>query len=79
LADKWRAFGWHVEECDGHDISAITEKIRSCQSIVNKPQIVIANTIKGKGVSFVEKDFTFHGRALNREQAEKAKEEILCN
>jgi transketolase len=79
LVDKWRAFGWHVEECDGHDIQAITEKLNFCKTVKGKPQILIAHTIKGKGVSFVEADFTFHGRALTKEQAEKAKEELLCN
>ncbi|MEI8132146.1 MAG: transketolase [Leptolinea sp.] len=79
LVDKWRAFGWHVEECDGHNIQAVTDKLHACQGVENKPQILIAHTIKGKGVSFVEDDFTFHGRALTNDQAEKAKEEILCS
>jgi transketolase len=79
LVEKWRSFGWHVEEADGHDIQAITDKLRLVQEIKGKPSIIIAHTIKGKGVSFVEADFTFHGRALNPEQAEKAREEILCS
>jgi len=79
LVEKWRSFGWHVEEADGHDIQAITDKLHLVQEIKGKPSIIIAHTIKGKGVSFVEADFTFHGRALNPEQAEKAREEILCS
>jgi transketolase len=79
LIDKWKAFGWQVDEVDGHDVKAIIEKLKKLQNIKNQPSILIAHTIKGKGVSFIEADFTFHGRALNKEQAVKAREEILCN
>lgn len=78
LVEKWRAFGWHVAECDGHDIHALIEKSNAFESIKQKPQILVAHTTKGKGVSFVETDFTWHGRALNKEQAEKAKAELLA-
>lgn len=77
--DKWRAFGWHVEEVDGHDATAVIEKLNGLQSIQGQPSILIAHTVKGKGVSFVEADFTFHGRALKPEQAEIAREEISCS
>lgn len=76
LAEKWRAFGWHVDECDGHDIGALLEKLNALQQIKSKPQMLIAHTTKGKGVSFVEQDFTWHGRALHREQAERARVEL---
>ncbi len=79
LAEKWRSFGWQVDEVDGHDIGALIEKLKSARSVSNQPVIIIAHTIKGKGVSFVETDFRFHGRALTPEQAEKAREEILCS
>lgn len=81
LADKWRSFGWHVEEVNGHDIEAILAKLKLVQLLeaTGKPSIIIAHTIKGKGVSFVEADYTFHGRALTPQQAEKAREEILCS
>jgi transketolase len=78
LVDKWQSFGWHVLEVDGHDLSALHEAYEKVQTVKGKPQIIIAHTIKGKGVSFVEADYTFHGRALNKEQAEKAREEIQC-
>jgi transketolase len=78
LADKWRSFGWHVSEVDGHDAGALIDSLQKLKSIQGKPAILIAHTVKGKGVSFVEADFTFHGRALNPEQAAKAREEILC-
>jgi transketolase len=78
LVEKWHSFGWHVEEVDGHDIQAIIDKLQLVKQIKGRPSIIIAHTVKGKGVSFVEADFTFHGRALNPEQAEKAREELLC-
>ena len=79
LVEKWRSFGWHVSEVDGHDIRALIEALKGAQSVVGRPSIIIAHTVKGKGVSFVEADYTFHGRALTPEQAARAREEILCN
>ncbi len=78
LVEKWQAFGWHVTEVDGHDIQGLIDSYKTVQEVHGKPQIIIAHTVKGKGVSFVEADYTFHGRALTKEQAERAKEEILC-
>ena len=78
FAEKWRAFGWHVEEVDGHDLRAIIETLEAVREVQGQPSVVIAHTVKGKGVSFVEADYTFHGRALTPEQAEKARKEILC-
>jgi transketolase len=79
FAEKWRSFGWHAEEVDGHDIGAIIETLKAVQKVKGQPSVVIAHTVKGKGVSFVEADYTFHGKALSADQAEKAREEILCN
>jgi transketolase len=79
LVEKWRSFGWHVSEVDGHDIRALIEALKVAQGVVGQPSILIAHTVKGKGVSFVETDYTFHGRALTPEQAARAREEILCN
>lgn len=78
LVAKWQSFGWQVTEVDGHDIAALILALRAAQSVTGKPSILIAHTIKGKGVSFVEADFTFHGRALKPDQAIRAREEILC-
>ena len=78
LAAKWQSFGWQVKEADGHDFQALLEALEDVKAESEKPTIIIAHTIKGKGVSFVEQDFTFHGRALKGEQAVKAREEILC-
>lgn len=78
LVDKWKSFGWRVEEVNGHDIQAVIDKLRLLRQLTptGQPQLLIAHTIKGKGVSFVEADFTFHGRALTPAQAEKAREEL---
>jgi len=79
LVEKWSSFGWNVVEADGHNIPDLIEKMQFIKDVKGKPSILIAHTIKGKGVSFVEADFTFHGRALTPEQAEKAREELLCS
>jgi transketolase len=79
LVEKWRSFGWSVSEVDGHDIPALIGALDAVRQVVGRPSIIIAHTVKGKGVSFVEADFTFHGRALTPEQAARAREEIRCN
>ena len=77
---KWRAFGWHVDEADGHDVQDIIEKLNAALEVKGgKPSVIIAHTVKGKGVSILEADYTYHGRALTPEQAVKAREEILCS
>jgi transketolase len=76
LVAKWESFGWGVSEVDGHDIGEIMTVLHEVSNVETKPSIIITHTVKGKGVSFVEQDFTFHGRALKPEQAEKAREEI---
>lgn len=79
LVDKWRSFGWQVQEVDGHNLEALIRTLKGVQEVKGQPTIVIAHTIKGKGVSFVETDFSWHGRALSPELAEKARKEILEN
>jgi transketolase len=79
FASKWISFGWNVQEVDGHDIQTLIAALQSAQAGSEKPSVIIAHTIKGKGVSFVEGDYTFHGRPLTQEQAEKARQEILCH
>lgn len=61
LADKWRAFNWHVQEIDGHNIEAINDAIQAAKAIFNRPSVIIANTIPGKGVDFTERRFEWHG------------------
>ena len=79
LVDKWQAFGWQVFQADGHSFPDLLEKLNLARNVQAKPTIIIAHTVKGKGVSFVEADFTFHGRALTKDQAVIAREEILCS
>ena len=76
LVEKWQSFGWYVVEADGHDIDDLLAKLAEVTAVQDQPAIIIAHTIKGKGVSFVEADYTFHGRALNQEQAVLAREEL---
>ncbi|MEZ4541721.1 MAG: transketolase [Chloroflexota bacterium] len=76
LAAKWRSFGWYVAEADGHDFDSLMAVLDETQRVTGQPSIIIAHTVKGKGVSFVESDFTFHGRALSSEQAAAAREEL---
>lgn len=61
LYDKWKSFGWHVQEIDGHDMRAIVGAVREAQAIFEKPSIIIAHTIPGKGVSYMEHRYEWHG------------------
>lgn len=65
LAGKWRSFGWNTIEIDGHDICQISEAIDRAKSNITGPTIIIARTVKGKGVSFMENDFTWHGKQIS--------------
>lgn len=76
LAEKWRAFGWHTREIDGHDLPVVLDALRSAAQATDQPQAIIAHTIKGKGVSFVETNYAYHGKALTPEEAERALEEL---
>jgi len=76
VADKWRAFGWHVLEIDGHDMEAIVEAMEGAKGVKGVPTIIIAHTIKGKGVSFMENVVDWHGKAPCKEEAIQALEEI---
>ena len=76
LTDKWKAFGWHVLEVDGHNIEQLISIFKSAKELRAKPIVIIANTIKGKGVSFMENNPHFHGAATNEEQFKKAMDEL---
>jgi transketolase len=65
LADKWRAFGWRVEETDGHDVAALARLMAGPSAAVGQPLAIVAHTVKGKGVSFMEDDNNWHYRAPN--------------
>ena len=68
LAEKWSGFGWHVIEIDGHDVDALLAAYDEASRTAEKPTVIIANTVKGKGVSFAEGQAAFHNSALTKEQ-----------
>ncbi len=76
LRAKWEAFGWHVLEINGNDIEAVIDACAMAKAIVEKPIMIIAHTIPGKGVDFMEYDFHWHGAPPNHEQAKKALHEL---
>ena len=76
LAEKWRAFGWNVLEIAGHDMAQILDALGEAQRTQGRPTMIIAHTIKGKGVSFMEDNPDFHGRAPNQEEYEQAMKEL---
>jgi transketolase len=76
LKGKWEAFGWHVLEIDGNDVEAVIDAAAMAKAIVEKPVMIIAHTIPGKGVDFMEYDFHWHGAPPNHEQAVKALHEL---
>jgi len=76
LADKWRAFGWHVITCDGHDHEDIIKAYDEAVSIKGRPSVILARTVMGKGVRSIEGDHRWHGRAPTAEEAERFIEEV---
>jgi len=73
---KWQAFGWHTIDIDGHDLDKILSACREAEKMKGKPTVIIARTIKGKGVSFMENNVAFHGKAPTLEEAERALKEL---
>lgn len=76
LRAKWEAFGWHVIEQDGHDILGLISALNTARAITNKPVVILAYTIPGKGVDFVEFDYRWHGIPPNSDQAKEALEKL---
>jgi transketolase len=76
LSEKWRSFRWNVLEVDGHRVEALISAFERASSSKGKPTVILARTIKGKGVSFMENRAEWHGRAPNREEYEKALNEL---
>ena len=76
LRDKWRAFGWNVLECDGHNFDHLMDALDEASSQKGRPTVILAHTIKGKGVSFMENDAKWHGIAPKKDELEKALKEI---
>ena len=79
LADKWAAFNWNVIRCDGHDVTSIEKAFTEAAAFKGKPSVIIADTVKGKGVSFMENKCNWHGVAPNKEQLETAMCELECD
>ncbi|MBF0490430.1 MAG: transketolase [Candidatus Omnitrophica bacterium] len=76
LADKWSSFGWHVLEVDGHNLQELITAFDDFKNVKNKPTVIIAHTVKGKGVSFMEGKCAWHGKAPNQEQLAAALAEL---
>ena len=76
LADKWRAFNWHVEEINGHNFEEIGDAIARAKSVYEKPTVIIAHTIPGKGVKEFERDYHWHGKPPNTDEAKMALSEL---
>ena len=79
LAERWRTFGWAVREIDGHDLSAIMDALDWAEQQNDQPSLIIANTIKGKGVSFLEGQAAYHNNAINPDQFARAMIELESN
>lgn len=77
LADKYRSYGWHVIEIDGHSIPQIVAAFDEAKTVKGNPTVIIANTVKGKGVSFMENEASWHGAAPKKDQFEIAIKELM--
>jgi transketolase len=76
LAEKWRAFGWHTLEIDGHDVTAVQNAFAEAESTKGKPTCIVAHTVKGKGVSYMENNPKFHGNAPTADEVKLALQEL---
>lgn len=76
LAEKWEAFNWHTKTVDGHNIKEIYDGLQWSKTNLDAPSVIIANTIKGKGVSFMENSHEWHGKPPSKEEYEKALQEL---
>jgi transketolase len=76
LADKWKAFGWHVIEINGHNMKEIIRATTEAKGVKGKPTVIICHTIKGKGVSYMEGSLHFHGKAPSKQEYEQAMREL---
>lgn len=76
LADKFRAFNWHVLEIDGHNMSSIVDAVDEARAVFEKPSVIIAHTIPGKGVEMFQRDYKWHGNPPNKEQGANAMAEL---
>jgi transketolase len=77
FTQKWQAFGWHTIDADGHDLAKIPSAFQEAEKTKGKPTAIIARTVKGKGVSFMENNVAFHGKSPTPEEAERALKELV--
>ncbi len=78
LADKWRAFGWRVVEIDGHNMTEILETLAGARKAKGQPTVIVARTVKGKGVSYMENQVKWHSGAVTKELLDQALEDLGC-
>jgi transketolase len=76
LKEKWESFNWHVQVTDGNNVEEIINAVERAHTVFDKPSVIIANTTPGKGVSFMEGKWQWHGKAPSKEESEKAIEEL---
>jgi transketolase len=76
LKEKYESFGWHVLEIDGHNFEQIIDAVNEAKAIFEQPTVIIAHTIPGKGVSFMERDYLWHGKPPTKEEGERALKEL---
>lgn len=76
LSDKWSSFGWHVQRVDGHSFIAMDQAIKTAREAKGRPNMIILDTVAGKGVSFMEGDYHWHGKAPSKEELARALKQI---
>ena len=76
LEERWRSFGWHVERVDGHDVAQILAAVETAKNTPGQPHLVIANTLKGKGVSYIEGQYEWHSHVISDEEYGMARREL---
>jgi transketolase len=77
FTDKWKAFNWAVLEIDGHNMHQILDALAEVERIHDRPSVIVARTVKGKGVSFMENQYSWHGAAPTTEELENARKELV--
>ncbi|MGI6776682.1 MAG: transketolase [Acetivibrionales bacterium] len=77
LSAKWESFNWNVIEVDGHDVEEVINALRKAKEYKGKPSVIIANTVKGKGVSFMENKHQWHGKPISKEEYIMARQELM--
>jgi transketolase len=76
--EKWAAFGWHVVECDGHDFEAVLDACAQAKAHKGGPTVIIAKTVKGKGISYMENDYSWHSKPVTDADLEQARKELAA-